>query len=172
MSKSILFIISSYLLIEIIYCPSDSCQDKFPFQLDSSDNIIDSSFTHGYLRKVWHHADSCNSYQIQDSSISGSTTSDSLVSCCYIHIEYRSLIDGERYDQYGCIDVMNPWEDYGGGIDNVTNRTEEIKEKLKDVTTDDNTKIVDPDKNLHVKILCSANFLKLSLFSLLVLILF
>ena len=170
MSKSILFIISSFLLIEIIYC--DTCYSKqlFNYNLsryESGGNI--DGFTQGYLRNVWHHADSCNTYQVEDES-----GSNRPISCCYIHVEYRSLIDGERYDQYGCIDVLNPWEDYDGSQQNVTNRADDIREKLKKVTVDeyDDTLVVDPDKNLHVKILCSANFLKLSSLSLLVLILF
>ena len=170
MSKSILFIISSFLLIEIIYCEDGLCEDKklFDYTLknkEDGDGI--ENFKHGYYRTVWHHADSCNSYQVTDES-----GKNRPISCCYIHVEYRSLIDGERYDQYGCIDVMNPWEDYDGSQQNVTNRADDIRDKLKDVTTKDGTSLVDPDKNLHVKILCSANFLKLSLLSLLILILF
>ena len=118
MSKSILFIISLHLLIAIIYCQELFCEQfKGLFNYTTGDG-----FTHGYLRKVWHHADSCNSFLPKNS--------DGLTSCCYIHIEYRSLIDGERYDQYGCIDVENPCEDYGGVIENVTKREKEIKDML------------------------------------------
>ena len=163
MSKSILFIISSYLLIEIIYC--DECLNKCPFSTDGIIGDIDE-FKPGYIRNVWHHADSCNSYQVQNPG-----DPNTPYSCCYIHVEFRSLIDGERYDQYGCIDVLNPWEDYDGGIGNVTDRTNQIIQNLKDYK-EDGIYIVDQNKNLHVKILCSANYLKLSLFSLLVLILF
>ena len=67
--------------------------------------------------------------------------------------------------------MLNPWEDYDGGQQNVTNRADDIREKLK-AYTEDGINVVDAEKNLHVKILCSANFLKLSLLSLLVLILF
>ena len=155
MSKSILFIISSILLIEIIYCV-EYCNEKFLFNYEGEDEDA-MGFTYGHLRKVWHHADSCNSLPVKDTS---------KYSCCYIHVEFRSLIDGERYDQYGCIDMTNPWEDYGGSQDNVTNTSNYIRDKVGGF------QYVDADKNLHVKILCSANFLKLSLLSLLVLILF
>ena len=166
MPKNI-FIISLYFLIEIIYC-AENCYSKQLFNYKINDNKIEG-FEHGYKRTVWHHADSCNSYLVDSYAITG--TGDSVISCCYIHIEYRSLIDGERYDQYGCIDVLNPWEDYDGGIDNVTNRANDIKDKLKEYK-EDGIYVVDSEKNLHVKILCSANFLKLSLLSLLILILF
>ena len=164
MSKIILFIISSYLLIKIIYC--QHCEDsKGLFDKEEDYGIIDG-FAHGYKRTVWHHADSCNSFLPENN--------DGLTSCCYIHIEYRSLIDGERYDQYGCIEVTNPWEDYDGSIGNVTSKVEEVETTLKEkvMDPDDEINAIDSNKNLHVKILCSANFLKLSLFSLLVLILF
>ena len=165
MSKNIFFILSSLLLITIIYC-SGNCTDKYPYDFESPYGD-DDPFTDGDTRKVWNHAHSCETLQVP-------TTNFDNPFCCYIHIEYESTVTGERHDKYGCIDVEMPFEDYGGNITNVENRVTYIENKLKNLTiqgSSDGSRIVSDD-HLHVKIVCSANFSKLSLFTLLILILF
>ena len=178
MSKFLLVILSLSLLISIIYCAS-SCESKFVYNYNdpTSDKLKDSEgneievpiFEDGSQRRVWNHAHICNTLQVK------SDPSNS--SCCYIHIEYKSEITGERYDKYGCIDVKNPWEDYGGKEEYAENRADDVMGFLRNSTAaigrpeNNNDPVVSSD-NLHTKILCSANFLRLSLSALLVLILF
>ena len=166
MSKISLIIFLSFFFIEAIYC--DACSSKFAYNYDDpeedgeKDSVTINKFTDGYTRTVWNHVDSCNTYLNSDGRY-----------CCYIHIEYKSNLDGERYDKYGCIDVITPFEDYGGNITMVENRVEEVKEGLSSLRTDDGKLYkVDNTTNFHVKIICGANFIKSSLFVLLVLILF
>ena len=182
MSKSLLVIVSLCLLIAIIYCASD-CQDKYLYNYDnpgSREPYYDSEgkqagylkiFEDGSQREVWNHAHSCNTLAVKGK--------ESNYSCCYIHLEYKSEITGERYDKYGCVDVQNPWEDYGGEKDNAEKRADEIESALLNSTKlraigqpDSNTETLVSTDNLHTKILCNANFLRLSLSALLVLILF
>ena len=185
MSKSLLVIVSLCLLITIIYCAS-ACQDKYVYNYDNpnikgSYSYIDSEgntvevpdaipkFEDGSERKVWNHAHSCNALGVKGK--------ESTSSCCYLHLEYKSQITGERYDKYGCIDVLNPWKDYGGKKENAEQRAKEVKDFLLNTSyasgdpSEKKASLVSED-NLHTKILCNTNFLRLSLSALLVLILF
>ena len=177
MSKFLLVILSLSLLISIIYCAS-SCESKFLYnytypssgKVYADDRVYNFPFIDGSERKVWNHAHSCNTLQVKSDP-------DNNSSCCYIHIEYKSEITGERYDKYGCIDVKNPWEDYGGDETYAEKRADDVMGYLRNSTAaigrpeNNNDPVVSSD-NLHTKILCSANFLRLSLSALLVLILF
>ena len=184
MSKSLLVIVSLCLLITIIYCAS-ACQEKYAYNYDdpltagysytdsdgkqAGSDTVPPKFKDGSYRTVWNHAHSCNALGVKGK--------ESTSSCCYIHIEYKSEITGERYDKYGCIDVLNPWKDYGGKKENAENRAEEVKKILLNSTyafgrPDNNKESLVSSDNLHAKILCNANFLRLSLSTLLVLILF
>ena len=82
--------------------------------------------------------------------------------CCYVHITYESLIDKNRYDKIGCINVNRPFEDYEGSIDNVKDRVNTVKADFENTI----------GKDVKVKILCSSSFLKFSAFALLAIILF
>ena len=170
MSKSILSILSLYLLIATVYCEGNLqyCQSKFSYNYDNpateetkNENTL-IKFEDGSDRDVWHHADSCNSLSTGTERV-----------CCYIHIEYKSEVTGERYDKYGCIDVLQPYEDYGGNQSNVDDRVKQVEDNITNLKAkgDGNVTVVDED-SLHVKIVCSTKFLKVSLFALLLLILF
>ena len=170
MSKGIILILSLYFLIATAYCGDlQYCQSKFSYNYDkpateetaNEDKNTLIKFEDGSDRDVWHHADSCNSLSTGTERV-----------CCYIHIEYKSEVTGERYDKYGCIDVDQPYEDYGGNISNVDKRVDQVENNLKNLTAKGgNVTVVDED-SLHVKIVCSTKFLKVSLFALLLLILF
>ena len=164
MSKRILFILSLSLLITIIHC-AGNCSDKYPYNFDDP-GVGDNKFTDGDTRVVWSHRHSCESLGAE--SIDG----DGFPFCCYIHIEYESPITNERHDKYGCINVKNPFEDYGGNITNVEERVDFVENQLKNgLTVQGGTKFEVKD-HLHVKIICGAYFSKISLFGLLILILF
>ena len=173
MSKSTLIIFLLCFFITTIYC-QEYCTSKFAYNYDdpysNTYTFQDEStapvrtFTNGYTRTVWHHENSCNTFLNPDNRY-----------CCYIHIEYKSNVDGERYDKYGCIDVDTPFEDYGGNITMVENRVEDVKSHLSEIKMDEGFSdyyVIDNTTNFHVKIVCSANFIKSSLFTLLLLILF
>ena len=165
MSKCLLLILSLWFLIVTVYCPS-SCEDKYLYNYNNP-NDKDDPFIDGSERLVWNHAHSCNTLQVKE---------DGNSSCCYLHLEYKSEITGERYDKYGCIDVKNPWEDYGGQEENAETRADEVMNFLTNTSlaqgAPDNKEHLVSSDNLHAKILCNANFLRLSLSSLLILILF
>ena len=169
MSKRILLILSLSLLITIIHCAGD-CTDKFPYNLTKPQTGEDP-FTDGDTRKVWNHEHSCNSLGVETNNEVGKDPKEFEV-CCYIHIEYESLITGERHDKYGCVNVTNPYKDYDGDIERVKERASKIEEDLKNLTVQGSNDRVVSDDHLHVKIVCGANFTKISLFALLVLILF
>ena len=164
MSKRILFILSLSLLITIIHC-AGNCSDKYPYNFDDP-GVGDNKFTDGDTRVVWSHRHSCESLGAE--SIDG----DGFPFCCYIHIEYESPITNERHDKYGCIEVLNPYEDYKGSIENVENAANEVKKNLTLLTVQGSNDRAVSDDHLHVKIVCGANFSKISLFALLILILF
>ena len=150
------FIFSLALLILILYINCEStehltCYDKRPFGYNY--NETRHEIIGGSSRTVWHHDASCSYLP----TINGDN-------CCYIHIEYESYLDGNRYDKYGCINVSQPFEEYGGTIDNVKNRVDEVKSDFINAGYE--------EKKVHVKILCSSNFLKFSAFALLAFILF
>ena len=166
MSKISLIIFLSFFFIGAIYC--DACSSKFAYNYDDpeedgeKDDVPIYKFTDGYTRTVWNHVDSCNTYLNSDGRY-----------CCYIHIEYESAITGERHDKYGCIDVFNPYEDYNGSIDHVKDKVNKVKGKMLNLKTQgDNSVSVVSEDHLHVKIVCGAYFTKISLFALLILILF
>ena len=165
MSKRILFILSLSLLIAIIHC-AGNCTDKYPYNFDNPNDVDNNGFTDGDTRMVWNHEHSCNTLAAETSD------DDNLPYCCYIHIEYESPITNERHDKYGCINVKNPFEDYNGTIDHVKERVNDVEDQLKnELTVQGGTKFEVKD-HLHVKIICGAYFSKISLFGLLILILF
>ena len=168
MSKRILLILSLSLLITIIHC-AGYCSTKYPYNF--TDPYVGDPFTDGDTRKVWNHEHSCNFLELEENAEAGADTNRFVV-CCYIHIEYESAITGERHDKYGCVNVTNPFEDYGGTIDHVKNRSTIVEDQLKSLTVQGSNDRVVSDDHLHVKIVCGANFTKISLFALLILILF
>ena len=172
MSKRIFFILSLSILITIIHCAA-YCYTKYPYNFTSP--YGENEFTDGDTRKVWNHEHSCNSLypEVSRTGVQVSENDLDLAICCYIHIEYESAITGERHDKYGCVDVYNPYGDYGGSIDNVETRADRVKEQMLNLTSQgDNSVSVVSEDHLHVKIVCGAYFSKISLFALLILILF
>ena len=171
MSKRILFILSSSLLIAIILC-AGSCSEKYPYDYDIT-STAKNRFTDGDTRMVWNHEHSCNSLEVEPvTDTETNNYADKIKICCYIHIEYESAITNERHDKYGCIEVLNPYEDYNGTIDNVKKAVEDVKTNLTKLTVQGSNDRAVSDDHLHVKIVCGANFSKISLFALLILILF
>ena len=174
MSKRILFILSLSLLITIIHCAS-YCETKYAYNF--TDPYGEDPFTDGDTRKVWNHEHSCNSLAAEVNETEAreynANTDTDVAICCYIHIEYESAITGERHDKYGCIDVYNPYEDYNGSIEYVKKKVEKVENQMLGLKTQgDNSVSVVSQDHLHVKIVCGAYFLKISLFALLILILF
>ena len=167
MSK-FLFNLVLTILIAFVSCQGN-CSDKIPYTFkwnNASNSDTDINITDGYQKLAYHHADSCNTLSAYN--IRGEQGYQDL--CCYLHVEYQSNYDGDRYDKYGCINVASPYEQYGGSIDNVKTRVEQVKQDFE------NTKMYGTNesfaKNIHVKILCSSSFLKFSAFALLAIILF
>lgn len=162
MSKLLFSLVVSIL---IVYISCGECSSKYIYEKDETTGK--PSITDGTERKVWNHADSCNYLQVTDENLD---ENEARQSCCYIHVEYKSNIDGNRYDKYGCINVGNPYKEYEGTIDNVKAKVQQVEEDFNNAVIEGTA---DPfADDVHVKIVCSSSFLKFSVFALLAIILF
>ena len=176
MSKFLFTLVLSILIV-FISCAGD-CYWKIPYKFDWDNTTysdVNVNITDGTTKLAFHHANSCNSlsaYSIRGDLVDSNGNALYQDYCCYLHIKYKSNIDGNRYEKLGCINVNRPFEDYGGDKDNVKERVAEVKSDFESAIIS-----ASPDRKTltnkpYVKIVCASSFLKFSTFALLAIILF